>query len=325
MLYHKFPLNINTYSKPHLGIGFKAAEGKITSFDDGDGGLVVRLEFSHDQPPWKAGQHFFLCFPEITVWQSHPFTPFPNRLQSHAHHAYIIRCLKGETSRLPLLAGTATTPVILTGPYGTPILDKTAPNILAIAGGTGISFALPLAAAAVAAASPTNNEIPAHRVELVWVIPRSQNIEWVQDELNALLHSYPKNVIVRIFISRESPPLELGAVDDMKGSAGDNEEKVTLRTKRRSSFMWPQHPHLRVSWLSDHHPDMRNIVEDFIANQPAPPSSAVPTGRTQVVASGPAEMGRDLRATVAAANDAGQVWKGRGGFEVDLYWDNRYF
>ncbi|KKZ65788.1 hypothetical protein EMCG_01173 [[Emmonsia] crescens] len=289
-------------------IGFKAAEGKITSFDDGDGGLVARLEFSHDQPPWKAGQHFFLCLPEITVWQSHPFTPFPNRLQSHAQHAYIIRCLKGETSRPPLLGETATTPVILTGPYRTPILDKTAPNILAIAGGTGISFALPLAAAAAAAASPTNNEIPAHRVELVWVIPPSQNIEWVQDELNTLLHSYPKNVIVRIFISHESPPLELGAVDDTKGSAGDNEEKVTLRTIKRLSFMGPRHPQPRVSWFSDHHPDMRNIVQDFMANQPAPPPwSAVPTCRARVVASSPAEMGRDLRTAVTAANDTGQV------------------
>ncbi|PGH11504.1 hypothetical protein AJ79_04879 [Helicocarpus griseus UAMH5409] len=314
------------------GIGFKAAESKITSFDDGDGGIVVRLEFAHQRPPWRAGQHFFLCFPELTVWQSHPFTPFPSQLQSDARHTYIIRCLKGETSRLPLLpqnaSGFANTPVILTGPYGTPILDNTTPNILAIAGGTGISFALPLAAAAAATPTTATDDAPVRRVELIWVIRRARNIEWIQDELNVLLHSHQKNVTVRIFISREPHTLTFNTFDDSKQSPSPSSSSPPIsaspigdeKVARPLSYVMPQHPNLHVSWLEDHHPDMGEIVQEFVGSG----SSSVAGGRVQVLGSGPAGMGRDLRAAVAAANDGGKVWRGEEGFDVDLYWDNRY-
>ncbi|EEH46286.2 uncharacterized protein PADG_08719 [Paracoccidioides brasiliensis Pb18] len=308
----------------YKGIGFKPAEGKITSFDDGDGGIVTRLEFRHDQPPWEAGQHFFLCFPDITIWQSHPFTPFPKQLQNNSQHAYVIRCLSGETSRLPLLAsnssGDITIPVILTGPYGTHVLDKSTRNILAIAGGTGISFALPLAAAAAASG---NKEEPDRRVELVWIIRRTRNIEWVQDELTVLLHSHPKNVTVRIFVSRE-PSMELTNTHRAENLSLSDEKTNPSKPNGNPSFVLPQHPNLHILWPANHHPDMHEIVQNFIHNEPpSSPSPSAVAGRVQVVASGPAEMGHDLRAAVAAANDSGQVWKGKEEFDVSLYWDNR--
>ncbi|KAK2800051.1 hypothetical protein FQN50_008290 [Emmonsiellopsis sp. PD_5] len=301
----------------NLGVGFRAANSKVISFDDGDGGIVVRMELTHEKLAWISGQHFFLCFPELTVWQSHPFTPLPYQLQTHARHVYIIRCLKGETSRLALLpekSADSTTPVILTGPYGPSILDKTAPNTLAIAGGTGISFALPLAAAAATQ--------PDRRVELVWIIRHARNIEWVQEELNSLLQSFPKNITVRIFITRESPTGTFDRIDELKDARFDDKMSSLSHSRGRATpFVLPQHPNLHISWLDDHHPQMGEILQQFIGDE----SSSVTIGRVQIVGSGPAGLGRDLRASVAKANDGAQVWKGREQFDVGLYWDNRYF
>ena len=47
------------------------------------------------------------------------------------------------------------------------------------------------------------------------------------------------------------------------------------------------------------------------------------SGRTQVVASGPAGMGTDLRQAVAGVNDAARVWRGDERGDVGLYWDDR--
>ncbi|KAK2793107.1 hypothetical protein FQN52_002255 [Onygenales sp. PD_12] len=302
--------------------GDKAANSKVISFDDGDGGTVVRMELTHEKPAWRSGQHFFLCFPELTVWQSHPFTPLPYQLQNYSRHVYIIRCLKGETSRLALLpekSADSVTPVILTGPYGTSVLDTAAPNILAVAGGTGISFALPLAAAA---ATPQNAESPNRRVELVWIIRRARNIEWVQEELTSLLQSCSKNITVRIFITRESPSRTFDRIDELKDALPDDKTSSSSHSRDPAApFALPQHPNLHISWLDDHHPQMGGILQQFIGDE----SSSVTTGRVQVVGSGPAELGRDLRASVAKANDGAQVWRGREQFDVGLYWDNRYF
>lgn len=64
---------------------------------------------------------------------------------------------------------------------------------------------------------------------------------------------------------------------------------------------------------------MNEVVQEFVHGSP------VYGGKTQVLASGPPDLGRDLRASVAAANDGGQVWKGKDSYDVGLYWDNRFF
>jgi NAD(P)H-flavin reductase len=54
-------------------------------------------------------------------------------------------------------------------------------NILAVAGGTGISFALPLVLEAAG--------IVAHRdglVQLVWVVRQARDLEWIAKELETL-------------------------------------------------------------------------------------------------------------------------------------------
>ncbi|KAF4302467.1 FAD-binding 8 [Botryosphaeria dothidea] len=308
------------YKSGIKGFGFRAAQSTFQVFEDGDS-TVVRLDFEHNHDPWKPGHHFYLCFPDLTIWQSHPFTPssLPGPHPALPHHTYIIRAEKGETKRLADLAKSAelsatqkTTPVILTGPYGTAVLKENneADNILCIAGGTGVSFTLPVATAAALNGAKT--------VDLVWIVRKTDNIEWIQPELLDLKArmrdgSLP-NLRIKIFVSRD-PETAAAKLNGRK-----NEKDVDLCecsvTSRLADVLTPQEG-FEVVWLEDHHPDVHECLRDFAER------ASAAGGRCQVAASGPKGLGTDLRAAIAEKSEAGRVWRGDESYDIDLYWDDR--
>lgn len=48
---------------------------QMTSFPNDSDGDVIRLDFTLSHRPWAIGQHFYICFPDLSIWQSHPMTP----------------------------------------------------------------------------------------------------------------------------------------------------------------------------------------------------------------------------------------------------------
>jgi hypothetical protein len=210
-----------------LDFGFHSAQSTVEYFDDEDGG-VIRLDFMHNMDSWAVRQHFFLCFPALTIWQSHSLTvaSVPELHPALPHHTYIIRCRKGETGRLKALAlsnisdpatketvagASTTTPVILSGPYGTTLLPSfpnTGPettNIIAIAGGTGISLALPVILAATSVSLFANAAI-----DFIWIIRRSTNIRWVSQELEQLKTRTllaRRNLRIHVYVTQEKKAL----------------------------------------------------------------------------------------------------------------------
>lgn len=157
-------LHYNFLPSGHMG--FRASPANITFFKDATNGDVVRLDYDHPQDPWAVGQHFYLTFPESTIWQSHPFTPLslPIYGAETQRHSYIFRAKKGETKKIAALSAKraarsnsheesheslmadARLSVLMTGPYGErTIHDLPADsNILCVAGGTGITYVLPV-------------------------------------------------------------------------------------------------------------------------------------------------------------------------------------
>ncbi|OJJ42444.1 hypothetical protein ASPZODRAFT_137255 [Penicilliopsis zonata CBS 506.65] len=177
----------------------------IQLFSTSDDDVVVRLDFRHFHHPWKVGQHFYLSFPELSRWQAHPFTPCTfnatpcDALKAHQQHTYLIRVHKGVTRRLAQAALVRpSTSVLLSGPYGQPVLDAddADTNILCIAGGTGISSVLP---ALLLAAS--NTAARDRSLRLVWVVRRQTDLQWLQPEL-ALLRQL--ELSIRIYVTRET-------------------------------------------------------------------------------------------------------------------------
>lgn len=288
------------------------------------------MEFEHNHDAWAVGQHFFLTFPALTIWQSHPFTvaSVPSSHPQLPRHVYIVRCRKGETGRLKSLVSQdekdATTPVVLCGPYGTALLPVISPettNILAIAGGTGISLTLPLVLAATA--------LPVFvgaAIDFVWIIRRASNTQWISQELAELKRRAARlNVDLRIhvFVTQEDPKATDAevpivdvdidekdpAVSAMKGPSPGSDASICSVEEGQRNF--------KITYLRAQRPSLHELVTEFVE------SRASSKLRTRVIASGPASMGSDLRAAVAALNNGGKVWRDDRRFDISLDWDDR--
>jgi NAD(P)H-flavin reductase len=321
---------------------FHNAQSSVEYFDDVDGG-VIRLEFTHNHEAWKVGQHFFLTFPALTIWQSHPLTvaSVPQPHPTAPQHTYIIRCRQGETKRLKDLAlgnlktlpssgstpiPSATTPVILCGPYGTPLLPShpntgiEASNLLAIAGGTGISLTLPLVLDASSSQAFTG--VP---IDFIWMIRRFSNLSWISSELAELKKRAKDEKLdlrIHIFITQESSPSASAppSITDFPTTQNlkDEENSPVEKSCCSSSSISSSTPQTYTETFMDSvHPSLDSITRTFLETR------ARNGYRTRVIASGPQSMGADLRKSVAECNDSGKVWRGERRWDLELAWDDR--
>jgi predicted ferric reductase len=300
-------------------IGFKSIHAAMEYFPDSDNGDVLRLEFMHSQDPWNIGQHFYLCFTECSIWQSHPFTPLslPILKDGVVKHSYILRAKQGETKKLAELArkrtteGTIpTTPVILSGSYGESIAEDLTPetNILCVAGGTGITYVLPVLLNLI-------SQLPSsqRKVQLIWAIRKESDKQWVRDELESIYQASEAHAIeVSVYVTREvvSPTMKHDHAQDDKAvdigisfSVPSDSDDVRNGVRRNSQNS------------QNSHPDLKEMVPRFVKE--------TIRGPTTVFASGPGSMISDLRSAVAACNSGAQVWKGNDRFDVTLICDNR--
>lgn len=303
--------------------GFESARARVQYWEDEKSGDVVRLDFEHAQAPWEVGQHFYLCFPEGSIWQSHPMTPLSLPIEDEygrVRHSYVIRAKKGETKKVAQIAarklttvaeaasvqdekkgqtsvkgGEVTMPVILTGPYGVDMTSgiTSQTNVLCVAGGTGITFVLPVLLSLI-----REKRVPGRRIELVWAVRRDVDVRWVERELDEI-KKCSHGVKIEVFVTREKDHASAASSDaggcDCNDVGHHHPENVEVPEARR--------PHLQ------------EIVKDFVG--------AVAQGPTVIYASGPGGMIGDLRKGTAACNEAGKVWGGDGRGDVRLICDDR--
>lgn len=341
-------LHYNFLPSGHMG--FRAAPADITFFKDEINGDVVRLDFDHPHDAWDVGQHFYLMFPESSIWQSHPFTPLslPQFGADSQRHSYIFRAKKGETRKIAELSakrvarmsehdksnenlmGDARLSVVLTGPYGERTLRglPNDANILCIAGGTGITYVLP-----VLLDMATRSQHPDRRMSLIWAVRRRSDIDWVAPEL-AMLKAKCKNLRanMHIYITRaaeEGDPTvpaqsESGNPSSCCGGNNNAEDKEITPAVHSDSSSASVSSALSLHGVSkqelglNHYqarPNLHTMVGEFLA--------ATVRGRTDVFASGPGELISDLRSIVASSNKGGEVLKGDDRWDVRLTCDDR--
>ncbi|KAK3670897.1 hypothetical protein LTR78_009175 [Recurvomyces mirabilis] len=286
-------------------LGFHCAQAHVRLLGTPND-LVVRLDFDYEHSPWLAGQHFHLTFPSLSIWQSHPFTPSsqPGPNAKIQHHTYLLRVRKGITARLASLGDNATVPVILCGPYGQAFPSYKAQNVLAVAGGTGVTFTLPVVLEAV-----KQQLRPRFAIEFVWIVRRAQDLRWLGSELAELKSrmSEAQNLRVRIFVTRESGEVAELAPDGT-GKELESEDDGSLSDKSLRTLLTPS-THFSIGFLDGRHPSMPEIVHDFVER-----ASSV-GGTIEILSSGPEEMGSDLRSAVASVesrDDVGFYWDSRG-------------
>ncbi|KAF5668187.1 ferric reductase FRE2 precursor [Fusarium heterosporum] len=315
---------------PSGSMGFQAAQAVMTRFPDSEHGDIVRFDLENDQDPWQVGQHYFLCFTESGIWQSHPFTPLnaPFVENGVVKHSYIMRARKGETKKMAELAAKkletserATTPIILTGAYGETTMDHVAPdtNIVCVAGGTGIAYVLPVLLEL--ARSPISRD---RKIELIWAIRHTSNAEWVQPEMDLLQQaSKALNLKIRVYATRDASSRAGSQVriDDEK-NVSDTTRQVGSSSSSDvvddSCACGTDIPVAKIGQGTvdeDRHPNLPKLITDFV--------SRTISGPTTVFASGPGGMISDLRTIVAGCNSGSKVWQGDERFDVKLVCDDR--
>ena len=305
-------------------LGFNAVDATITRYADMESSDVIRLDMDNIQEPWAIGQHYYLCFTQGSIWQSHPFTPLnaPVITKGRVRHSYILRAKKGETKKIVDLAATgiSSTPVILTGPYGEDITRTLTPdtNIMCVAGGTGITYVLPVLLE-LARQSPS----PCRNMELIWAVRHTSNTDWISEELDILQRAKKvMNLKIRIFATRDlstdSSPATKGTISfsvaDETGACEVSpapSESPSCRFKKEAT----------VENLGGElekgstHPDLHKLIPAFLEE--------VVKGPTTVFVSGPGGMVSDVRGIVASCNSGPKVWIGQERSDVGLICDDR--
>lgn len=173
----------------HIGttagrFGFHRAMATVQAIGGGESeeDVCVRLDFDFEHEAWLPGQHFYLCFPSLSIWQSHPFTVIssPDASSGSQHHTYLLRARKGQTAEFEALAGQ-TIVTVMTGPYGPVLPGDATPNVLTVAGGTGVTFTL-----SIVFESRRQSLVPQALVEFVCVVRRAEDLLWLGQELGHL-------------------------------------------------------------------------------------------------------------------------------------------
>lgn len=219
---------------------------------------------------------------------------------------------------------SCTTSVILTGPYGgTSTVEAASSNLLAVAGGTGVTSVLPTLQDTLTVA-----QTGSRAVDLVWVVRKVQDLSWIAPEL-AELKSWMSSgkaigLRIRIFVTRETAPLE----SPSSSSSSLSEKGKGCCSKRNkgekngvivssSGDLTTLQDNFFITYLGGAHPSIKDIVNDFAER------AAICGGRSQVIGAGPMEIGTALRSAVAKENHAGRVWQGDESGIMALEWDCR--
>ncbi|GIJ92337.1 hypothetical protein Asppvi_011318 [Aspergillus pseudoviridinutans] len=305
---------------------------QITSFPNDTDSDVIRLDFTLSHHHWAIGQHFYLCFPDLSIWQSHPMTPssVPTDSRQQAQtHTYIIRAKSGLTRQLGLLArgNQTSTSVVLAGPYGQSILStellQTDVNILCVAGGTGVTFVLPvLLQLSRQPGFPSRSGL----LEFIWVIRRKADMQWIKAEMDELRSAAKgcANFRIKVFVTREGDvESQVESQELEKELVKEGIQRTESNTSRDGETPFTIH-YMGSNSGSDsdsgfagtnRHPDVASHVTDFV--------SRTVQGPTRVLASGPTGLLSDLRRAIASCNDPARVWRGEERYDVQLVHDDR--
>jgi NAD(P)H-flavin reductase len=302
------------------GGGLRCEEAKISAFGMQREGAVVRLEFEWEHSGWKTGQHFMLTFAALSLWRSHPFTPvsLPEAGKKVQKHVYLIRVGSGQTAKLAALGDCANVSVILTGRYGRACPSEDARTVLAVVGGTGISFALPVVLKSLRRRQQIRHvdleKDELGIVELVWVVKRVEYLLWLEEEIMELrrLVTEHDDFRVRIFVTREAED------DSLSHQSSDNENDFEMEKSEVDEgpsgagivkrLLYPLPERFSVDFLGGRRPSMGEAVGSFMAR------SDIEGVGADISGSGPEEMGSDLRDAVAGSRDCRRL---------KFYWDSR--
>ncbi|ERS99683.1 uncharacterized protein SPSK_08899 [Sporothrix schenckii 1099-18] len=181
---------------------------------------------------FKPGQHAYLYFPSVGLWQSHPFSVAwseeaesldteklaMNRQEVLAMRktsmSFIIRGRTGMTAKLYKKAtaspdGRYATNCLVEGPYGGLHQMHSYGTVMLFAGGVGVTQAVPHVRDLVIGYA--NGTVAVRKIVLVWIIQSPEHLEWIRPWMTEILAMDKRRDVLRImlFVSRPRSTKEI--------------------------------------------------------------------------------------------------------------------
>ncbi|KAG9087759.1 hypothetical protein FRC06_002376 [Ceratobasidium sp. 370] len=261
--------------------------------------LTVRRNFK-----WTSGQHAFILAPSVArfPFEAHPFTiasSYATGTKPQASNeqdlVFIIRTRDGFTKRLLEASETRQSiPVYVDGPYGAPPNLSHYSTCVFFAGGSGISYTLPLLIDLVRQARI--GSAVAQRVLFVWTIRDRSHIDWISHLLHEALQDCPPTILLEIRIHVTQPTVPVLALT----RGGTPPEAATPIEEKPSSFRdkdesTPSLESFQSVKIFNGRPNIATLLDEELGSA---------LGRVSVDVSGPASLASAVRSALVACGAA---------------------
>lgn len=288
-------------------LSFKAAAGNnaVMVATGGEKGLIRLSVTSSIRHTPKPGQHYYLYTPmSITPWENHPFTIGSweaNKSSTTLH--FLIGTKDGGTRRMRKMVnkainGQADLRVLTEGPYGHTSPVHRFDNVLFIAGGSGITAALPYLHDLVSRLSV--GKCVTKKATLVWVVKNSDYAADVLSKELSLSHGLNGlEIDIQIHITSKTG-VAIPLIEEAEGHAlaYNDPSPLPSRTIEKSLPSSSSKASLKETLLIGR-PEMRAVLQTSI-------SKLVGSETLAVLSCGPGNMMDDMRAAVVDAYGTGE-------------------
>ncbi|KAF9534178.1 ferric reductase NAD binding domain-containing protein [Crepidotus variabilis] len=258
---------------------------------------TIRLTLRRRGVTWTPGQHAYVILPTISrlPFEAHPFTisSIPETVNDKKERdlVFLIRGRSGFTGLLRRHASKnaeSRVPAFLDGPYGSPPNLRQYSSCILVAGGSGISYTLPLLLDLVSA-NQRGEKSAVKRVVFVWALRDSAHLKWISEALLRALTNVDSSLVIepRIYITgsdRTIPDIpELEHEPRNRDSDASSSEK-----KDDSSDQLPNYSSLK---LIHGRPSIKKLIHEEI-------EAAV--GPISVDVAGPSSLAESIRRTLCS-------------------------
>ncbi|KIK76008.1 hypothetical protein PAXRUDRAFT_171085, partial [Paxillus rubicundulus Ve08.2h10] len=236
----------------HLYFGFTRRSGSLHATTELLCEDFVRVRLR--RPPhfhWSPGQSAYLIMPSVSTlpFEAHPFSIssidsslFHQHGDDHSEYSedsaaaywkelvFVVNVRGGFTKRLKEVAArNETIKVFVDGPYGSPPDLGGYDTSVLVAGGTGVTYTLPVFLSIVEAVR--NGSSNCRRVVFIWAVRDARHLDWVSDALSRANSLAPSSltVSIQIFVtSGLTAPNESDLMDQDQVSEKDHEDQAIL-------------------------------------------------------------------------------------------------
>ena len=151
-----------------------------------DNAVNVRVKVPTTKGRWRAGQHVFIRFLSLRLYQTHPFSIAS--IEEDGDLVLIIKQRTGLTGALydkvKAQKGSWETRVLIDGPYGGPSRDPGSfDTVLCVAGGVGITFTFPIMKDIVHRMQGLG-KLRCSKLIFVWVVRSENTLDWLKEEIS---------------------------------------------------------------------------------------------------------------------------------------------